>query len=398
MSSVTRPKYRLLGLVSTAAILAAAMFAAPACGPAEPSSPASTRGVWAEMRDADGFRRLSESPEFCSECVKSEAVAVLGAASGSGNLSLEAFTGEAVRDSHGNYWVSQMRTILVFSPAGELIAEVGRAGQGPMEFQYASPFYADDAGRVYILDSVNNRETTVGPDFQVFRDGRLPPGSFTAAAPLARGNRYVLQMWVETAERVGLPLHVSEGSEILHSFGRPVGAGSIAQDRQAAMRLLATDGQDHIFSAEYYEYSIEAWTPTGERIGGFRGPPLNDPGMVLGSWSADTPPVSRIRGIHADDADRLWVARWQVRPDWLDATTERIGSDGRPLLVVKDNDMRRIFDTHIDVVDLNSSSIVASGVVEGVFTKFLDDGLTVAMSQLADGTGVLVVSRLEWIP
>lgn len=380
--------------------LAVSVMLLGACsyGESHPNEDVPSPWTWEEAREGAGFRPLAEGLVVCSECLAGEQLAVLGDTDGPGYLDMVLFNGEVVRDSLGNFWVSQRGTVKVFGPTGDFIAEVGRPGQGPMEFQYATPVYADTAGRVHILDSINNRETIVGPDFELYSDRRLPAGFFEAAAPLANGKRYVLQMWVETADRIGFPLHISEGPKILHSFGALADGASGLREAQTAQRYLATDAHDHIFSAELYNYSIEAWTDTGQRIIGLSGPPLNDTEFVPGPWSATNPPPTQIRGIDVDDAGRLWVARLQVKRDWLDSTVERIRPDGSLFLALKDDDFGAVYQTRIDVIDLNTASIVASSDQDGVFTKFLGDNLMVAMRILPDGNSALVISRLALIP
>ena len=63
----------------------------------------------------------------------------------------------------------------------------------------------------------------------------------------------------------------------------------------------------------------------------------------------------------------------QLRPDFLDALEEVPGPDGQTRLVPKDDDIFRVFEGRIDVVDLNRPALVASRPFDGLLVSFLAD-------------------------
>ena len=333
----------------------------------------STPSDWRDARDSTGFRTLVESPTICRDCIVLERVAVLGDTAGPGYIE---WTQNVTRDSLGNYWVGQRDGPKVFDSAGNFLRQVGRAGQGPMEFRRIVRMHTDRDGRVHILDSDNIRETVVGPDFQLYEENRIFGfGSYPASAPLPGRERYVLNMFHMTADRGGLPLHVVEGSEILYSFGEPIDEASPRLSQNKARRRVAADRSGYIFSAEYLEFGVEAWTGTGRRVTGFVGPKLAEEKPVSGPLSAERPPPSMLMAIQPDEAQRLWVVSSGPRDDWLENFRDVERPNGRVGLEPIDDDPRATYIVRIDVIDLDRALIIASSERNELIGAFIGDGL-----------------------
>jgi hypothetical protein len=181
-------------------------------------------------------------------------------------------------------------------------------------------------------------------------------------------------MWVATPDRIGFPLHVIEGTEIIRSFGLPADAAQEPLTPTTAHRFVTTDAAGHIFSIEKYKYLIEAWTAEGVRIVGLEGPLLNDGEVSTGSWSLNDnpPPMGMIYDIRVDDQERLWVLSWQRRENWRDFAVERIRRDGSVSLDTVTGTAGGFFWSHIDIIDLNTATIIASGRVDPYLVQLLD--------------------------
>ena len=247
-----------------------------------------------------------------------------------------------VRDSVGHYWFGQYEAVKVFDPAGDFVGEVGRAGEGPLEWDGAMPVHTDREGRVHIFDNGNFRHSVVGSDFTLIEDERLP-GFVHAVRPLGDGERWVLNMQHPAPGARDLPLHFLEGGEITGSFG---GSIVLANDRSASTqfhRIITTDAADRTFSSPIYRgYEIEVWSDTGRRITGFLEPGFNDPARdPEAPESPDNPPSSTIRALRVDPEDRLWVLSWRLRDDWLDmmegAPRTRRAGDARDEVRLRDH-------------------------------------------------------------
>ena len=195
------------------------------------------------------------------------------------------------------------------------------------------------------------------------------------ALALAGGERWVVNMWHPVDDALGFPLHLLEGEEIVTSFGGMVDLS----DRRAqprSMRILASDGADRIFASAWDRFEIAVWSDAGRRITGFEDPAFHE--RLFDSdapTSADNPPTHRMRALKVDSDERLWVATWRRRDDWLDLMEERVGPRGEVRLEVKSgHDYSDIYDNQIDVIDLASARVIARArMAEGVLVDFLGD-------------------------
>jgi hypothetical protein len=162
-------------------------------------------------------------------------------------------------------------------------------------------------------------------------------------------------------------------------------------DGIAVQRVIAVDPEGRIFSAWPYGYSFEAWSVEGARIGGFDGPPLNEKGPASGPWSPDNPPVNMIEALHADSEGRLWVLIWQLRPNFLDAMEEVLGPNGEILLVPANDDVFPLYESRIDLVDLDRAELIGRSTFDGMLVHILPDGRFVEAAQDAAGDLRLVI-------
>ena len=322
------------------------------------------------MTDSTEVRLIREPEPPCEDCITLERVLVMGDTIGEGYLR-EAF--HMVRDSMGNYWFGQYEAVKVFDAAGNFVGEVGRAGEGPLEWDNAMPVHTDGEGRVHIFDIGNHRHSVVSPDFTLLEEGRLPGGRDVRA--LGDGERWVVNDWSAVPGERYRPLHILEGEEIVRSLG---GIVDFADDRVAEVesrRIFTADPADRIFSSPWYSYEIEVWTEGGRRITGFSDPTFNDPPFDRLQAAPDDPPPNSMRALRVDPEDRLWVLSWRRRGDWRGMMEERRAPDGRVTLEMKPGlaTMDR-YDGQIDIVDLASATVIARTRIEGVVVvDFLGD-------------------------
>lgn len=244
-------------------------------------------------------------------------------------------------------------------------------GQGPMEFQQPRPSHVDELGRVHVHDTGNRRVTIVGPDFELVEAFPLP-GMVRESASLPGASRYVVQMLAADVGGRRRPLHIVDRAEVVYSFGAAVEEAGPRADSPFVWRRVATDRHGRVFSALLYEYLIEAWSPAGQRLGGFRGPTLNETFPDLGhpGFSLDSPPRTQIFAIAVDEDERLYVAMMQLRSDWL---KQAVPMPGGPegALMPEDGDVSLWFTSRIDIIDLPTATIVASAEHDGMLVRFL---------------------------
>ena len=242
-----------------------------------------------------------------------------------------------------------------------------------MEFYRPFPVRTDSEGRVHIVDLDTGRETVVNADFSLYSDRYLHPGGLDLAVPLGEERRYLLNKIGMTAGSVGLPLHIVDGSGILHSFGMEADVRSPT----GSQRVLATNRQGRVYSTPPDDYLIQVWNESGRRILGLRGPRLNEREASYEPWSPDNPPRNEIFAMQVDDEQRLWVISNVLKDDWQDHMEERVMPNGRMAYGPTDEDFRQIFQSRIDLIDLTSGSLIATGLHDPLLEAFAEDGLAI---------------------
>ncbi len=344
-----------------------------------------SHATWTAGMDSTEVRTIEVGSSTCTDCILLTEAAVLGDLEGPGYVEE---TSNVIRDGLGNYWVAQNSEIKLFDSTGRFMRTLGRAGGGPGEFGSVGPMFVDADGRTHVFDRGNSRETIFTQDSQIHAEYRLP-GFIRSAAPLAGGKMYVANVSLETADRVGLYLHIVKASEIIHSFGRPVGEGTVTPFE--SRRVLATDGAGRVYSAPYHAYRIEVWTADGRRITSLAGPTLNQRQPLPGPWSPENPPANQIVAIRVDDAERLWVVRSALNDDWRSNMVEEVRPDGRTMYRPADDRATSIYHSRIDVIDLRRGVMIASSVSSELLLTFAADGLLVGGRYHDDGFPQMVV-------
>ncbi|MDE0474937.1 MAG: hypothetical protein OXI50_10285 [Gammaproteobacteria bacterium] len=343
----------------------------------------------ATLQDSTATVDILESSAMCSDCITVDRVVALGDTAGPGYINWSIYV--AVDDA-GNYWVGQQQegVIKVWDAEGRFLRQVGRRGDGPMEFHRPAPVRTDGEGRVHIVDLDIGRETIVNADFSYHSDRLLDPGGSHLAVPLGDDGRYLLNRARMTTQRVAMPLHIVNGPNVLHSFGRMAGLDAPGN----AHRVLAVDRQPRIYSTRAGDYLIQVWSESGRRILGLRGPRLNEKEARPERWSPDNPPRSEIYAMQVDSEQRLWVIGLALRDDWQDHMELRRMPNGQIAYGPTDGDIRTIFQGRIDVIDLTRGSFIATRRHDALLEAFVGDGLAIENTETETGYPQMVVWRL----
>ena len=341
------------------------------------------------LQDSTATVDIIESAATCRNCITVERVVALGDTTGPGYINWSMY---AAIDDAGNYWVGQQQesVVKVWDAEGRFLRQVGRMGDGPMEFHRPAPVRTDSEGRMHIVDLDIGRETVVNADFSYHSDRSIYPGYAHLAVPLGEDGRYLLNMGTTRAGLVAMPLHIVDGPDVLQSFDRMIGL----DDTGFSPRVLGVDRQSRIYSTRTGDYLIQVWSESGRRILGLRGPRLNDEEASRGFWSPDNPPRNRIFGMQVDAEQRLWVIRHIRRENWLDHMEEQVAPNGRVGYAPTDDDWRNIFESHIDLIDLTRGSFIATRRHDALFEAFVGEGLAIENRETATGYPQMVVWRL----
>ena len=332
---------------------------------------------------AEGCVLDTATAEACDDCLEFDHEARLGTVDGLGYLEARGGIEAVRRDHRGNYWVGQGEKINVYEPDGDFLTTVGREGEGPMEFQYARPLHVDTRGQVHIWDISNMRLSVVDEEFALSREQPLPPlPSINSIAPLSDGSRYVIQAWIQTPDRIGLPLHVIDGKDILASFGATVKEGGVTvESRYTTRRHLTTDNADNIYAAHVADYVIEVWSPGGSLVGTLEGiPPLDDGlrGSAREAPSDKHPPWNELVDLHVDEKGLLWVLLRHRRDDWRENSVEMAYSDGEIVIAPIDEIPSNWYRSRVDVIDVKGCVRIASQWHDEFFVGFVSDGFMAA--------------------
>jgi hypothetical protein len=351
-----------------------------------------TQASWRSTPDSTGTIQLVDAQAVCSDCVSVESVVVLGDSDGPGYIEV---TEWVTIDSLHRYWVGQRDLIKVFDSGGSFLREVGRAGHGPMEFQYALPLHTDSLGKVHVLDARNNRETVIEPDFRMAADTPLHPvGIINHAAPLP-GHAYVVNAWITSAERLGSPLHVLQGREITRSFGASEATGPL--DAFKSLRLIASSPSDGtVFTSKRFTYEIEVWSSDGRRIAGFVGPTLNTHEVRQTFYNrTDNPVPNEIRALQVESATRRWVISRRVRPNWQAHYVDRTYPNGQVgLRRREDSPLDSVYVSRVELLDLDQNAVIARLQHPALFVAFAGQHRLLENRFSSDGTPQVVVWHL----
>jgi 6-bladed beta-propeller len=127
------------------------------------------------------------------------------------------------RDSRGRWFALAIgrRAIVVFSPDGKYSRAIGRAGDGPGEFQRPIMRLLVAAGDSILAVEGGGRVTVLSPALSVARVTVLPLAP--RAVDLASGDLLIVNGAIGTADRVGWPMHsITPAGAVVRSFGAQV--------------------------------------------------------------------------------------------------------------------------------------------------------------------------------
>lgn len=355
----------------------------------EPPGATEFSDAWRARSDSVEWHELALDPTACTDCISLTEVLSIGQEDGPGYYE---GTRWAAIDTLGRYWVAQSGGPKLYDRTGAFIAQVGRSGEGPLEFKGPGPLYMDADSRVHIFDPENARESVVDLQGRLLREFKLPGWVFEAE-PLPTGADWkITNMRMDTPDLLAVPMHVVHADSVVSSMGLNE-SGMLAA---TTLRQFAVDSTGLVFSGKQLEYAIDIWHPDGRRITGIRhrglwDPPPNGKPRPL---SRGTLPQGRLQAIRMDGNGRLWVASWVPRADWEKYAGEVELPNGAVMLRPGPNETR--YRMALDVIDLDAGRIVARGQFDQLFTRFFDDRTAFGDVVTEEGAPRLVVWRIDF--
>ena len=347
---------------------------------------------WALSGDSRGRHLVRDDEGLCTTCARLEELAVLGDTVGDGFIQRSRVV---TRDSLGRYWIGQGESLKVYDSAGRFLREVGRAGQGPLEFGRVAFVHADSDGRVHVLDPRNTRESVFDANFALVEEQRLPGRVASLFSAAALNGDYIANAVVTSAEMIRLPLHLIRGEEVVRSFGMSDATGP--HDAMRSLRILAARSDGVIAAAQRFAYTVEVWDSRGSRLVEFHHEvSLNEVEVKQVPYNlTDHPMPHEVMAVRFDDADRLWVLFRMVRDGWERHYEPRefpgglVGVRRRP-----DSTLDSIYESRLDVIDLQSGTVVVRAQLPGLFETFVGDGLLLQQRELPNAEIQLAVWRV----
>lgn len=296
----------------------------------------------------------------------------------------------AVRvDSIGRYWLLRRGAMpALFSATGRYLRSVGRAGQGPGEYEWPSdviPFARDS---VLLIDSRSRRATVLDSALRAIR---------TIALPIAVENPVVFR-WPDSVLVSGNsplqgergPLHrLSFGNReatVLESF-RP-GAERMPDEMLLLWRhYIATPRQRHFWTAWASAYDLSRWRLDGTPVRRLERRPSWFPGVgsALSYDWRNKPPQSYVTGIEEDAAGLVWVFLATAAPTWKSVI------DAIPAGVAEYDPRRMNFEQlmrlTIEVIDPIRARVLARRTVDE-FVVGAVPGVGIALYQVDEQAGL----------
>ena len=345
---------------------------------------------WTLSGDSRGRHLVRDAEDLCTTCVRLEELAVLGDMVGDGFIQ---WSRVATRDSLGRYWIGQGESLKVYDSAGRFLREVGRRGEGPREFGRVAFAHADSAGRVHVLDPRNTRESVFDATFALMEERRLPGRALSLFSAAALNGGYVTNI---AAELTGLPfLHLIRGEEVVRSFGMSDATGP--HDAFRSLRILAARSDGVIAAARRIAYTIEVWDSSGSRLVEFHHEVgLNEVEVRQVPYNlTDHPKPHEVMAVRFDNADRLWVLFRMMRDGWERHYEPRQYPDGLVgIRQLPNSTLDSIYESRLDVIDLQSGMVVVRAQLPGLFEAFVGDGLLLEQRELPNAEIQLAVWRV----
>jgi hypothetical protein len=276
-------------------------------------------------------------------------------------------------------------SILLFDATGRFVRRAGRRGGGPDEFGGILAIRSGPADSIHVLDAMNARYAVIGPDLQVARTVRLETrggqfeilddGSTVMLGPVRRA---------PPLER----LHVldANGTRVRSFMPQPDAAMPAAHRRFTATRsgtIAVSHGRDYV---------IEIWDAAGQhRKTVFRDAPWFPP------FSPDGPRGPTQKAPQFDPEGRLWTLNEVADPNAPAALAPRLPPNTPGLTRLPPPPMNELYDSVLEVLDLESGTLLATKRVEESILTLLPGGFAASYREDATGNPFIDVWRLTLI-
>jgi hypothetical protein len=322
----------------------------------------------------------------CAACeIRLDSIAVLGRI---GDAETLMGNSRVVRNASGRYYVGPTYSpgnVAVYDARGAFVQAIGHQGAGPGEVtsvEYLAVGHGDTLG-VFGSDNM----VLFSPDFRVIRDIRF--NAAPRAAIVLPGGSTLIHAYYFDRESFGHPFHVFDANGTRRrSFGAETGVVRGA-DLATQTRWLAPAAAG-VWTARPNRYEIELRDTTGTvRLRLSRQPEWFEPWEAYPSGAPyQVRPPSQIVAIREDEFQRLWVLAYVASADWQPSSQA-----GRELRVTP-RTQDQLFDTVLDVIDVQDGNVLASRTLPVAAAGFAGPNALYVHEETADGLVVVRVYQL----
>lgn len=286
--------------------------------------------------------------------------------------------------------------ILQYSPAGLLIHEIGRHGDGPGEFKFPRLALPADSS-VYIIDDISSRMTNIGALGNVI--GAHPFALRSAYAIVsASPGKWFASGSVRSPTSVGYPLHlISDTGIVERSFGPKGDQVVYRADRPENLnRVLAVSSDEVLYAGIPTSYRVEEYSRAGEirRVFVRDSRWFHNTGVYVPP-TPDIPPAAQLQAIFVDGSRQLWTASLIPSRTWGDGLGKLFSDPTTGKARYEISSISLLYDTQVEVIDLVSGKLTASTRLPGFGLRFLQNGDLTFFHQREDGVGSVVVMSLR---
>jgi len=336
--------------------------------------------------------KRAQQPRECLSCVIRATPFLVVDGAGSGSRTYE--FSELYRLPSGRFVIGPLVDgwHAVLDPDGRFIHRFGGDVGRPKDLPVVARIEGDLQDTVHLYDNFWQRELVFGPAGQFVRARRLPlPPFWVIRLP---EERLLVQGRLRTQAAAGYPFHVVEASgRVSRSFG--VDRPQLLPDRPLddARAIAPARDSNAFWSAWHNRHAIEKWSFDGRRLLSVE---LKVPWFEPWTRPPDGPvravkPPPFINALWEDDSGLVWLLTRVPKVDWKPTAKRRQG-DEEDLTTI--DDALAVFDTIIEVIDPQSSRMVASARLSGPFGYFLRGGIVVGMRS-RDSHAVLQLARVR---
>ena len=242
--------------------------------------------------------------------------------------------------------------IAEFGPDGRLDGVIGRAGQGPGEFEQLHTLIPGSGDTLFAPDLGQGRITMFGPDRVLAGTLPMPFGLLDLVMP---DGSFLVASQIRRSETIGYPMHVVDREgRVVRSFGTD--EPQYRPDLNHILTRKVALGQDGtVWAMAPARYLLERWDPsTGERLQSTR---------IRSDWFSESNepytdetvrPSPLVEGLWEDEDGRVWTIVQDADVDWEPPPR---ANEHRP---VERQEWERTYDWVIEVVDPGSGRVLAS--------------------------------------